>query len=70
MKRATVDCHCLAVKWWVWKIIPPDSSSGYILVLQSIMCYHIGFESGFLSKQPTADKLVGKPKHCSLSHKF
>lgn len=48
-----MDCHCLAVKWWVWKRIPPDSSSGYILVLQSITCYHIGFGSGFLSKQQT-----------------
>lgn len=70
MKRATVDCHCLAVKWWVWKIIPLDSSSGYILVLQSIICHHNGFESGFLSKEPTADKLAGKPKHCSLSPEF
>lgn len=40
MKRATAGCHRLAVKWWVCKIIPSDSFSGYIMVLQAIILPH------------------------------
>lgn len=40
--------------------MPLDSSSGYTLVLQLIMCHHRGFESGFLSEQPAAARSAGK----------